>query len=176
MPFLVLVTTKPGKEDAIEVEIADCLYRLDPSVKVERTEFRGVLKVYTNAPSKIAAKTIRRCWIGHVSRVVPVDEVVKSPDLKAVIEAVVKLAKDIKGSVAVRFIKRGGKLGSVSQVEAEVGAVLKQRLGLSINLEDPDFEVRIEELKDEALLSILSREDRRGQERTWPPWPLQSAV
>ncbi|MEM4699494.1 MAG: THUMP domain-containing protein [Candidatus Nezhaarchaeales archaeon] len=172
MPPLVLVTTKPGKEGVVEEEIADCLYRLDPAVRIERAGFRGVLKVYTSIPSRVAAKAIKRCWISHIGRAVPVDVVMRRPDLRAVVEAVIELAKGVSGSVAVRFVKRGGRLGSTSQVEAEVGRALKERLGLGIELEDPDYEVRVEELEEEVLLSLLSREDRAAQARPWPPRPL----
>lgn len=171
MSSLVLVTAKPGREDAVEIEVADCLYRLDPNVRVERTEFKGVLKVYTSVPSRDAAKAIKKCWIGHVNRVIPVDAVLRGLDLRAVVEAIIELMRGARGSVAVRFVKRGGRLGSTSQVEAEVGRALKERLGLSINLRDPDFEVRIEELGSEALISILSREDRSAQPKPWPPRP-----
>lgn len=176
MPPLVLVTTKPGKESMVEAEIADCLYRLDPSVKVERTGFKGVLKVYTSIPSRAAAKAIKRCWISHIGRAVPVDVIVRGLDLKAVVEAAVELAKSVNGSVAVRFVKRGGKLGSTTQVEAEVGKALKERLRLDIKLRDPDYEVRVEELGEEVLLSILSREDRVTQVKPWPPRPLTDSI
>jgi tRNA(Ser,Leu) C12 N-acetylase TAN1 len=54
-------------------------------------------------------------------------------------------------------------------VEEEVGAALRRELGLTVSLEDPDYEVRVEVLGEEAYLSLLSRRDREKPRRTWPP-------
>jgi len=169
---LVLVTTEPGKEHAVEEEIPDCLYRLDPAVWVERTGHGGVLKIHVSISAREAAKHIRQCWVSHVKRVVPVDEVVEA-SLEAVLKAALKLASGVHGSIAVRVVKRGGRLGSAKQVEEAVGAALKERLGLTINLESPDYELRVEELQGEALLALLSREDRAPVVKTWPPHRLR---
>jgi len=166
---IVLVTTKPGKEHTVEEEVPDCLYRLDQSVHVERTRYGGVLKVVVSTPARQAAKAIQRCWTSHVNRVVPVDVVVEA-ELSKVVEAAVKLARGVKGSVAVRCVERGGRTGSAKHVEEVVGAALKEELGLTINLENPDYEVRVEVLGEEAYLSLLSREDRQAPKKAWPPW------
>jgi len=166
---ILLVTTKPGKEHTVEEEVPDCLYRLDQTVSVERTRYGGVLKVVVSAPARQAAKAIQQCWTSHVSRVVPVDAVVEA-ELPKVVEEAVKLARDAKGSVAVRCVERGGRLSPAKHVEEAVGAALKERLGLTIKLEDPDYEVRVEVLGEEAYLSLLSREDRQAPRKAWPPW------
>jgi tRNA(Ser,Leu) C12 N-acetylase TAN1 len=152
----------------VEEEVPDCLYRLDPSVKVERTRYGGVLKVAVSIPARLAAERVKSCWTSHVSRVIPVDAAVKA-ELAEIAAKAVELARGAKGSIAVRCVKRGGCLSSAKRVEEEVGAALRRELGLTVSLEDPDYEVRVEVLGEEAYLSLLSRRDREKPRRTWPP-------
>lgn len=167
MPLL-LVTTDQGKEHTAIEEIPDCLYRYDQEVKVEPTQFRGVLKVVTSMPAREAARIIRSCWTSHVRQVIPVDVVVPA-DMDSIVRGALELARGASGTIAVRCARRGGKVESSKRVEEVVGAALVERLGLKVSLRDPDHLLRVEVVGDEAYLSLLSREDLKPVERRWPP-------
>ncbi len=172
---VVIVTTVQGKEHTALEEIPDCLYRYDQGVRVEKTPYGGVLKVYTSLPSREAARIISSCWVSFVKRVVPVDVEVEAR-LEAIVDAALKLARGVEDSVAVRCVKRGSRIPSSKVVEEEVGAALKDKLGLKIKLEDPDYVLRVEVVGDEAYLSLLSREDLKPVEKRWPPRRLSAKI
>jgi len=44
---IYIITTKNGKESRAELEIGDALFEEDPNIKIIRTKFRSVIKLYT---------------------------------------------------------------------------------------------------------------------------------
>jgi hypothetical protein len=70
-PILV-VHHQAGKEYWAEQEIGDIILPYDPSVKIERTDYRGVLLVYTNLHPAKAYKLVSREILTSVDRVIPI--------------------------------------------------------------------------------------------------------
>ncbi|MEB3845542.1 MAG: hypothetical protein GSR83_00665 [Desulfurococcales archaeon] len=70
----LIVHHQAGKEYWAEQEIGDILLPHDPDVKIERTDYRGVLLVYTNIPSSKAYRLVTREILTSIDRVIPVED------------------------------------------------------------------------------------------------------
>ncbi|MBS7643439.1 hypothetical protein KEJ26_02495 [Candidatus Bathyarchaeota archaeon] len=146
MRGLILVTTKPGREESGEIEVLDCLLRYDPTVEVRRTEFAGVLLVETALPPQNASDLLRKFEMTAVLKVVPFDICIKT-DVKEIVAAVVQLAAGLINSsstFAVACTRRGRFISSSVEVEKIIGEALTKAFGARVNLENPMFLIRVE--------------------------------
>lgn len=159
MRGLILVTTKPGREEIGEIEVLDCLLRYDPTVEVRRTEFAGVLLVETALSPRIASDLLRKFEMTSVLKVIPFDVCIKT-DIKEIVAAVVQLTSGLINSsstFAVACTRRGRLIGSSVEVERIIGEALTKAFGAKVNLENPMFLIRIEIVGEVAGITLERR-------------------
>ncbi|MEB3786638.1 MAG: hypothetical protein GSR75_00845 [Desulfurococcales archaeon] len=104
----LIVHHQAGKEYWAEQEIGDILFPHDPGVIIERTDYRGVLLVYTSIPPNKAYRLITREVLTSIDRVIPVEgcfKVGSASNLEEAIEtvfSVVKRYECVRASVSLR--------------------------------------------------------------------------
>ena len=155
----LLATCLPGKEDQAEIEILDAFLRGGArDIRVVRTRYPGVLLVETPLPADEALRLATSMEMAYVRSVVPL-HVLARAELKAIVEASTRLAREmgLKPGVkfAVRCRRRGRALSSSLEVERAVGEAIRSATGAEVNLEEPDAVIRVEVIDDLAGIGIL---------------------
>lgn len=99
----LLVTCRSTSIEMCEHEIGDVIYPRDPSVRVERSKYSGLLLVYTYlSPEKAYAITSHREY-GFVENIIPVNCVLEYPASSSVIrECLERIVKTRVVKVKVR--------------------------------------------------------------------------
>ncbi|RLG63068.1 hypothetical protein DRO02_07265, partial [archaeon] len=123
---LILATCQPGREDAAETEILDCLLPHDHEAEASKTNFQGVILVHTTLNPVEAAELLRRCPMAYVHSIVPFQVYVET-SLQNIVDAALKLVHGkLKPNTtfAVRCRRRGRLVKSSTDVEKTVGAAV----------------------------------------------------
>jgi len=143
---LILATCQPGKEEAAETEILDCLLPYDHEAEALRTNFRGVILARTTLNPVEAAELLRRCPMAYVHSIVPFQVYVET-SLQNIVDAALKLVHGkLKPDTtfAVRCRKRGRLVKSNADVERAVGAAITRATGAKVDLKKPQYTLLIE--------------------------------
>lgn len=154
----LVVTARVGKEDSVKRELEDLFYKLDPSVRVEKTSYRDVILVFSTIDQERLFEEIMRRPPYTASRVIKIDTCTKSN-----IDDIVRTTIDICGKrlrrdidrVRVECIKRGTHIESCRTVEIAVGISI-ERMGIAmIDLKNPSRVIKIEIMGDKAYIGIM---------------------
>jgi len=145
----VLVTCKPLKEKKALEEILSLLFQLDPSSKLDEIQIKpGLFSVETNAKKEDIIKITIKFRRSYVKKIIPIDLITDN-----LLDALILLKKiNKKSSIAVRCSSRFGIKGK--DVEIQIGNLAKQE-GLKINLENPDYVLLVEPIRNLFYLSLL---------------------
>lgn len=149
---LLLVTAPCGKEEAAKLEVLDCIFHKDCEASFITHDYRGLLLLKTKLSSDEVAQIIRDCPTAYVHKIIPVDIVVKS-DINSIIEALKGLVPSRRVKVGIECQRRGRLIRSSRDVEAAVGAVLRD-LGYTIDMQSPEFLVRIDIIGEWTTISV----------------------
>lgn len=109
MNLKLIVTTKPGKERVVELQIGDSLYHYDPRVRIVYTRYRGVILVYSHLSPWQAFWKVMGYPIHGASRIVPV-EVCVDTRIDLILDALSKLLDRKRVSEAVLEVVVRGNL------------------------------------------------------------------
>ncbi|WP_297508338.1 THUMP domain-containing protein [Thermococcus sp.] len=150
--MILLVTAPQGREGDAILELEWAIGR----VKVKGTDWRGVLLAETPLGKEEALERLRKFETQAIQRVVPLDELVPAK-WEAIEDTVLRLARAINGSFAVRAKVRGNRKLKERELEIRLGSLLVERFGLPVNLSDPDWTVVVEVLGKKAGVGLLRR-------------------
>ncbi|MHC1581160.1 SAM-dependent methyltransferase [Methanopyrus sp.] len=156
-PFQALVTCPAGFEFRCVSELERLLREEDPFVEVEPTYFKGVVVVRSELEPEEIVERIREADTDWVARAVPIHRTVRA-ELDAIERAAVALARrrlDEDTAFAVRCRKRGQPPFGRRDVEVRVGAAVQEATGAPVDLEEPDYVVRVEVLQDTAGVAVI---------------------
>ena len=164
----LLVTTGKGKENQAIVEILDILFECDQEAYGIKTNFDGVVLIYTKLDPFKALSIIRKNPTSVVFKVVPLERCVKT-SLNNIVNTGLELAKKrIKknNTFIVDCIRRGRYVESSVVVERTLGARIIKELGAKVSFKNPEYIVRVEVLGEIACISVVKRGDivrRKGR-------------
>ncbi len=163
----LIVTCISGFEVDSLIEIEEALMDIDEKVDVKKTYFRGVLEIKTTIPSRKAAKILKNARTTAISKIIPVDMVVKS-EIGCIVESAVKLAKSgvdaehkivKEDTFAVRCKRRGMHSFTSKDIEKIIGERIVREVGAKVNLEHPKKIVKVEVIQDRSGISILKSDE-----------------
>jgi len=148
----ILVKTSLGFEDLAASRIEERI----PNVKVipKPYGFMGLIAITTDNKFEVARKINEE--VVEAERVIIIDKCVKA-DLNEIAKNAAEIAKEQISSnetFAVRTVRRGKHNFTSIDVNVAAGASIKKATGANVDLEYPSKIVRIEILKDLALISI----------------------
>lgn len=148
----VLIKTSLGFEDLTASRIEETI----PNIKVipKPYGFMGLIAIITSNKFEVAKKINEE--VVEAERVIIVDKCVKA-NLEEIAENAAKLAKgkiSNNETFAVRTVRRGKHDFTSIDVNVITGASIKEATGASVDLKYPSKIVRIEILKNLALISI----------------------
>ncbi|WP_297421542.1 THUMP domain-containing protein [Thermococcus sp.] len=151
---VLLVTSPQGREGDVILELEWALEK----VKVKGTDWKGVLLAETSLPKEGALKRLKKFETQAIQRVVPLDEFVPArwEEIEA---AVLRLAKGIDGTFAVRARVRGNKTLKERELEVKLGSLIVESYDLEVNLSDPDYTVVVEVLGKRAGVGLVGRDE-----------------
>jgi len=149
---LVLITAAFGKEKSAMMEILDCILHLDPSAKFAELGLGGLLLLETSINSDAACIAINDYPTSFIFTMTPVDIIVNS-DLMKISDTIRGLIGLQRCKVAVKCRRRGRAINSSSEVEVEIGRMLKT-VGFSIDLEKPELVVQIDIIGKRTTISV----------------------
>jgi len=164
----LLVTTSKGKENQAIEEILNILFEYDNSVQGLKTEYDGVILVYTSLNPKEAVKIIRNKPTSVIFKVIPLETCVET-SLENIVSAGLKLAVKYisKGdSFIVDCVRRGRYVPSSVSVEKALGKEIVQKLGGIVSFKKPKYIVKVEIIGKISGISVLKEGEiirRRGR-------------
>lgn len=143
LPYL-LVTSLPRRQRFAEIESMDSLLPKDRSAKLLRTPFPGVFLIETGLDPSLAASLVKSPRNPSVSRVVIIWKFLEDPAEEEIVSACKDLCAAVRpGKVKVRCRLRGRGRGD-HELERKIGAELVEKLGVSVDLENPDLTICVE--------------------------------
>ncbi|HLI46209.1 MAG TPA: THUMP domain-containing protein [Geobacterales bacterium] len=146
----LLVTCKPLKEKKALEEILSLIFQIDAHARVDEHQIKpGLFTVETKAKKEEIARILLKARRSYIKKVIPVEMITR--DLIALKELIKKIEKGKR--IAVRCSHRFGV--SSKNVEILLGNIAKSE-GLNIDLENPDYVLIIEPVRDLYYASILS--------------------
>ncbi len=149
----LLVTTKPGKEDTVELQIGDALFRIDSNVKIVKVKYPGVLLVYTNVELWKAFWSLMTLIPHGATRIVPVEYCLeKISEAPSVIEKLVneKKVREVNLEIVVR-----GKHYNENSLRGIVKSVLR-KLNVSIKYK-ASHSLKIETIDNIIVLALIPK-------------------
>ncbi|MEM2841768.1 MAG: THUMP domain-containing protein [Thermoproteota archaeon] len=151
---LLITHTSSGKTAA--AEILDALLPLDADTHVILTRYEGVILVDTKIDPFQASSAIIRSLPSGIKKVVPLVAIVKA-SIPEIIDSTLKIMNSYKSnrSFAIRATVRGSRLEK-KDIEEMVGATIKDKLGIGVDLKTPEIIVFIEVIDDIAGVSVIS--------------------
>jgi tRNA acetyltransferase TAN1 len=154
--MLIVVTSRPGKEKRAFNEIMDLL--ISNNIYASQSPIfnsSGVVVIDADCNMFMLAECLKKYRRFYALKVMPIQLVVNNT-LEDLANGVIYLMRNIKGSFAVRATKRGNI--SAKSIEEYVGKVILEKLGLNVNLRNPDHIIVIEGLGLKAGIVVLNPE------------------
>lgn len=158
--FGLLVSTGRGLEWRCISSLREMLRDHDPDLVARPSAFRGLVKAWVGDPRGAIRHTVGiledQPWHNEVvKRLVPIDVVVP-PDPEDILGAASRLKEDFHPgddeSFRVRIRKRGAPIARMALI-IQIAELFSNR----VDLEHPDFELRVEMLRNEAGVSFIRR-------------------
>lgn len=180
------MTTNPGLEDVVADELAERLAPLDiDTFQVERSPFGFRGNIITQLPrlgDDVLGAAAQLRSVHHVVHPLfgfaletdnPLDAIAATIQDRGVV--------DLEGASNFRVTSRRSGTHSFGSMDVQraAGAALVKRYGLSVNLEHPDCEVRVDVIQDRCLVGVqLTRASlsRRKQRQYNPRGALKANV
>ncbi len=158
--FNLLVSTGRGLENRCISSLGGMLSKADIEVEASRSPFSGLVLARVDEPREVVTFVRdlleEEPWHNDlVKRVVPIDRVVaphQDDIVRAADELKAAMEPDPSETFRVRVRKRGAELNRMELVIA-----VADLFGNPVDLEAPDFEVRVEMLRSQAGVSIIRR-------------------
>ncbi len=151
--MLIVITSKPGKEMRAFTEMMDLF--VSNNINASQSSIfssSGVLVIDADCNISVLAEHLKRYKRFYTLKVMPIQIVVNNT-LEDLANGVVNLMKDFKGTFAVRATKRGPI--SAKTIEEYLGRIISEKLGLSVDLKNPNYIIVIEGLGSKAGITIL---------------------
>ena len=159
----LIVTARVGKEERAKRELEDLLYRIDPNVRVTRTEYRDVLLVFSREDSVKIFEEVRRRPPYSVARAIRIDRCCKAA-IEDIVRTCLELGRKLlsgRERLRVECVKRGSAIESCRAVEIAVG-ISMERAGLAIaDPKNPSRVIKIELIGNLACIGIIKPGDDR---------------
>jgi len=159
-PFDLLVSTGRGLEMRCISDLHSILSPGFPAFRARKSPFSGLVKAWVGEKReavRVLAETLEtEPWFNDViKRAVPIDRVVPT-EAKAIVLAAREIASLSPPGPAdkfrVRVRKRGAHIDRMELIRS-----LAEIFDNPVDLENPDFEVRIEVVRGETGVSIIRR-------------------
>lgn len=152
--FSVIVKTLRGYEDVVAQIIQETFQGV--YVLAKPLNFSGLVLIGSEIPAEDLAKEIKM-KIPEVERAWPIKQYVLA-EIDAIVDAARKIADELTGakSFAVNTVRRGEHNFTSIDVNIRAGAAIKEKLGLSVNLDFPDKIVFVEILGPHAYLGVIN--------------------
>ncbi len=159
--FNLLVSTGRNLEDRCIFTIKVLLSDSFPDLEAEATPFSGLVAVWVKGENREAIRDLARRmeiepWHNDViKRMVPVDEVVDS-DPSLIVAACSRLSSRFQPQqeekFRVRIRRRGSNIERMELIDS-----IADLFDNSVDLEHPDFEVRVEIIRDVAGVCFIRK-------------------
>jgi tRNA(Ser,Leu) C12 N-acetylase TAN1 len=159
--FDLLVSTGRGLEARCISDLRSILGDGDSEFRASKTVFSGLIKAWVGGESRRAVGIIRDTLIEEpwhndvIKRVVPIDTVVRN-DPGSIVSAAEGLLERCNPDTGERFRVRIRKRGS----DTDRMALIRELADLfdnPVDLEKPDFELRVEMVRSVAGVSLIRR-------------------
>lgn len=165
------MTTSKGKENQAIIEILDILYEFDEEAYGVKTEFDGVILIYTKLNAKEALHILRKKPTSVIFKIVPLEECVET-NLENIVKTGLKLAKKYiskNDTFIVDCIRRGRYVKSSVIVEKTLGAEVIKNIRARVSFKEPKYIIKVEVIGKLTGLSVLKPQDiirRKGRGKT----------
>ncbi len=158
--FNLLVSTGRGLENRCISTMRGILSRADLELEASKSPFSGLVLGRVRRPREVVAYVRdlleEEPWHNEVvKRVVPIDRVVAASQddiLRAADELRAAMEPDASETFRVRVRKRGADLDRMGLI-----AAIAELFDNPVDLEAPDFEVRVEMVRSHAGVSMIRR-------------------
>ncbi len=149
----LLVTTKPGKEDIVELQIGDALFRIDSNVRVVKVKYPGVLLVYTNAEPWRAFWNLMILIPHGATRIVPAEYCLE--EISEVPHTIEKLVSERNvHEVNIEIVVRG-KHYTESSLKSIAKSILSK---LNVNIKyKAAYSLKIETIDNIIVLALIPK-------------------
>lgn len=154
---LLILSSNSGSGEAAKTEVVDALFFHDIDLEVTNTKHRDLYLVRTDLDPIQAHSMVMDSLPTHISKLIPVQKTC-ALDLDQIKKACLDLVHGQEStSFAVRAKVRGSKISS-TLLEREIGASIKERHPLSVDLKNPGFVIYVEVIDGLAAVSVLPAE------------------
>jgi tRNA(Ser,Leu) C12 N-acetylase TAN1 len=160
-PFDLLVSTGRGLEGRCISALKEVLNEFDPGLRAAPAPFHGLVKAWVAPPGREAVRQVARTlderpWHNDlIKRVVPIDLVVET-DPSTIVQAARDLRQEIQPGedekFRVRVRKRGAPVDRAGLI-VDIADLFQN----GVDLDDPDFEVRVEVIRKDTGISLIRR-------------------
>lgn len=153
----LVITCPHGKEQRAIEEVMNILLPKDINAQCVQSKYPGVLLVYTKLEPKQAALILRGNPTSVIFKIVPCEVCVET-SLNNIVDAAIELARkyDVTGKrFYVDCTRRGRRVESSLTVEKYVGYALTRNLNCKVDMENPDFIVKVEIVDEIACIAIM---------------------
>lgn len=159
--FDLLISTGRGLEARCISDLRSILGEENPEFRAGKTVYSGLVKAWVEGESRRAVRTITDAlteepWHNDViKRVVPIDTVIRN-DPGSIVSAAEGLLVEFKPDADERFRVRIRKRGS----DTDRLALIRELADLfdnPVDLETPDFELRVEMVRSVSGVSLIRR-------------------
>ncbi|MGC8601115.1 MAG: THUMP domain-containing protein [Thermoprotei archaeon] len=154
---VALVRVKPGAESRATKELSDLFERFRIKAEIRDSGVEGNLLVFSSAPKGYVAAVLGKSKLAYAETIILIDAT-SQPDLNSMIDTASKVLmvyaskKKIK-SFRVKARVRGSSMEE-RKIEIEMGRVLKESVGLSVDLENPDVTVYVNVVGEFVAVTI----------------------
>ncbi|MBN1786083.1 MAG: RNA-binding protein [Candidatus Methanofastidiosa archaeon] len=131
------------------------------NAKIRKTRFPGVILVQVDMDKKEGVRCIEEYETTAIYRVVPLERIVRT-NLEEISKDSLDLARErisAEDSFAVRCKRRGDPGFSSKDVEKDIGARICEEIGAKVNLDYPQWIVKIEVLGSRTGISVLNPDE-----------------
>jgi len=150
-----MVTTKPGKENVVELQVGDAIYFHDNDVRIVHTGYRGVLLVYTSLDSWQAFWKVMSNPIHGASRIVPVEICVQA-DTSLIVSSLLKLVENKKVREVSLEVSVRGKHVDEDELKKMLRTSLSQKK--IIIRYRAEYSAKVEVIDNIAIIALIPKD------------------
>lgn len=151
----LIVTTKPGKENVVELQVGDAIYFYDNDVKIIHTGYRGVLLVYTSLDSWQAFWKVMSNPIHGASRIVPVEICVQA-NVSLIVNSLLKLVENKRvREVSLEITVRGKHVNEDELKKMLRTSLLQKKIIIRYKAE---YSAKVEVIDNIAIIALIPKD------------------
>jgi len=151
----LIVTTKPGKENVVELQVGDAIYFHDNDVRIVHTGYRGVLLVYTSLDPWQAFWKVMSNPIHGASRIVPVEICVQA-NTSLIVNSLLKLVENKKvREVSLEVTVRGKHVDEDELKNMLRGSLLQKKILIKHKAK---HSAKVEVIDNIAIIAIIPKD------------------